>query len=110
MNSFALIAAAIAAVAFTAWPANAQVATPNGRGTSPTQGAPAGSKQAPITGVFGIEEMTANFCNVVTGPNTGGYGARTGSGSSGGTSAGAGGGTSSIPPCPAEPSFNELCD
>jgi hypothetical protein len=110
MNNFALIAAAIAAVAFTALPAAAQVATPNGRVTSPTQGGSTGSTQAPITGVFCIEEMTANFCNVVTGPNTSGYGARTGSGSSSGTSAGAGGGTSSIPPCPAEPPFNELCD
>jgi hypothetical protein len=54
--------------------------------------------------------MTANFCNIVTSPITSGYGARTGSGSSSGTSAGAGGGTSSIPPCPAEPPFNELCD
>jgi hypothetical protein len=68
--------------------------------------------------VFCIEEMTANFCNVVTGPNTGGYGARTGSGSTsrpgggtaGGTAGGVGGGTSSIPPCAAEPPFNELCD
>jgi hypothetical protein len=110
MNKFALIAAAFATVAFTASPGNAQVATPNGRAASPTQGAPAGSTQAPITGVFCIEEMTANFCNVVTGPNTGGYGARTGSGSSGSTSGGAGGSTSSIPPCPGEPPFNELCN
>jgi hypothetical protein len=78
--------------------------------------------------VFCIEEMTANFCNVVTGPNTGGYGGRSGlsSGGSasrsgagsvsagGGSASGgvgsAGGGTSSIPPCPAEPPFNELCN
>ena len=51
--------------------------------------------------------------------NTGGYGGRPGSGSgssagasgaAGGTGGGAGGGTSSIPPCAAEPPFNELCD
>ena len=30
--------------------------------------------QVPTTGVFCIEEMTATFCNVPTGPNTGGYG------------------------------------
>jgi len=62
--------------------------------------------QAPMTGVFCIEEMTATFCNVVTGPNINGYGTRTGSASNGA----AGGNTSSLPPCPAHPPFNELCD
>ena len=61
---------------------------------------------APPTGVFCIEEMTATFCNVTTGPNTGGYGSRSVSTSSGG----AGGNTSSIPPCSSEPPFNELCN
>jgi hypothetical protein len=56
--------------------------------------------------VFCIEEMTATFCNVVTGPNINGYGTRTGSASNGA----AGGNTSSLPPCPAHPPFNELCD
>jgi hypothetical protein len=96
----------IAALVFAASPAAAQPATPNGQAQSSTQGSATGSTQAPITGVFCIEEMTANFCNVVTGPNTGGYGARSGSGSG----SGPGGGTSSIPPCPAEPPFNELCN
>ena len=95
----------IAALVFAASPAAAQLATPNDQASS-TQGSATGSTQAPITGVFCIEEMTANFCNVVTGPNTGGYGARSGSGSG----SGPGGGTSSIPPCPAEPPFNEMCD
>ena len=62
--------------------------------------------QAPTTGVFCIEEMTATFCNVVTGPNINGYGTRTGSASNDA----AGGNTSSLPPCPAHPPFNELCD
>jgi hypothetical protein len=107
----------IAAVVFAASPAGAQMAAPNDRVSSPIQGAATGPAQAPITGAFCIEEMTATFCNVVTGPNTGGYGARNSSGSgsaAGGTASsargGAGGGTSSMPPCPAEPPFNELCD
>jgi hypothetical protein len=113
MNKFAIIAALV----FTASPAAAQLATPNGQAQSPTQGGATESTQAPITGVFCIEEMTATFCNVVTGPNTGGYGARSGSGSTGSTSGstsglstGPGGGASSIPPCPTEPPFNELCN
>jgi hypothetical protein len=104
MKKFATIAALI----FAASPAAAQFATPNGQ--SPIQGGATGPTQAPITGVFCIEEMTANFCNVVTGPNTGGYGARSSSGSNGGSGSGPGGGPSSIPPCPAEPPFNELCN
>ena len=76
--------------------------------------------EAPPTGVFCIEEMTATFCNVTTGPNTSGYGSRgvsasrSGSVSSGVSvsSGGAGGGinNSSIPPCSSEPPFNELCN
>jgi hypothetical protein len=81
--------------------------------------------QAPITGTFCIEEMTATFCNVVTSPNTSGYGGSSVSASSSGAATGttvgsisasgtgtsAGGNTSSsIPPCPSEPPFNELCN
>src|SRR5215469_3493239 len=117
MSKFAIIAA----LAFAASPAAAQVATPNGLGQLPLQsgatagatgttGGASGSAQRPTTGVFCIEEMTANFCNVVSGPNTGGYGATSGSGSSGGATSGLGGGTSSIPPCAAEAPFNELCN
>jgi hypothetical protein len=87
-------------------PAAAQPATTNNQARPATQNGVTGSTQAPITGVFCIQEMTANFCNVVTGPNTGGYGARNGSGSS----SGPGGGTASIPPCAPEPPFNELCN
>lgn len=119
MNKLALIAA----VVFAATPAGAQLAAPNDQVSSSTQGAATGAaqggspSQAPSTGVFCIEEMTATFCNVVTGPNTGGYGTRSGSGSGsagGGTTgsagAAAGASTSAMPPCPAEPPFNELCD
>ena len=98
--------ALIAALAFAASPAAAQVVTPNGQTQSSTRSAAAAPTQAPVMGVFCIEEMTANFCNVVTGPNAGGYGAR----SSSGSASGPGGGTASIPPCPAEPPFNELCN
>jgi hypothetical protein len=113
----ALVFSALAVLA--ASPAVAQGATSNAQSQSavqsPTQDVlpvptPAPT-QAPTTGVFCIEEMTATFCNVVTGPNTNGYGTRSASGSSSGAgSSGAGGGTSSIPPCPAEPPFNELCN
>jgi uncharacterized membrane protein YgcG len=92
MDKFAIIVALV----FTVSPTAAQLATPNGR--APTQGSTTGSVQTPITGVFCIEEMTATFCNIVTGPNTGGYGARSGSGSNSastsGSSTGPGGGTS----------------
>ena len=70
---------------------------------------------APLTGVFCIEEMTATFCNVTTGPNTSGYGSRRVSTSSSGaassaSSGGAGAISPSIPPCSSEPPFNELCN
>src|SRR5690242_37731 len=107
MTRFCLIAWLVfAAPVFAASPAAAQLATTNNQVRSATQSGVAGSTQAPITGVICIEEMTANFCNVVTGPNSGGYGARNGSGSS----SGPGGGPASIPPCAAEPPFNELCN
>lgn len=107
MTRFYLIAwLAFAAPVLAASGAVAQQATTNNQVRSATQGGIGGSTQAPITGVFCIEEMTANFCNVVTGPNSGGYGVRNSSGSS----SGPGGGTASIPPCAAEPPFNELCN
>jgi hypothetical protein len=112
MTRFCVIASLVfaapvfAASVFAASPAATQLATTNNQVRSATQSGVAGSTQAPITGVFCIEEMTANFCNVVTGPNSGGYGARNSSGSS----SGPGGGTASIPPCPPEPPFNELCN
>ena len=68
--------ALISALLLAASPAAAQLATSqrvqqlNGQSvqTTPTV--------APTTGVFCIEEMTATFCNVTTGPNTSGYGSR----------------------------------
>jgi len=121
MNKLTLITA----VVFAASHAGAQLAASNDQVSSSTQGAatgaaqggPTGPAQAPISGVFCIDEMTATFCNVVTGPNTGGYGTRSGSrsgsaggGTTGSAGAAAGGSTSAMPPCPAEPPFNELCD
>jgi hypothetical protein len=105
-------------------PAAAQVATSNGQQSAGRTGQSTGS-QAPETGVICIEEMTATFCNVVTGPNNAGYGSNGssagsggGSGSSGGSGSGGGSGssagtlsnTSSIPPCSAFPPANELCN
>jgi hypothetical protein len=109
--------ALIYALLLVASPAAAQLAT-----SSEVQqlGGPAVQSTptvAPPTGVFCIEEMTATFCNVTTGPNTSGYGSRRVSTSSSGAassgvsaSSGGAGGISSIPPCPPEPPFNELCN
>jgi hypothetical protein len=63
----------ISALLLVASPAAAQVATSMGQ-QSGGQGGPSARTQAPTTGVFCIEEMTATFCNVPTGPNTNGYG------------------------------------
>jgi hypothetical protein len=112
----------IAAFLVAASPAAAQVSTSsNQQGLSPGQtGELAPTQAAPTTGVSCVEEMTATFCNAPTGPNTGGYGggaggsgaATGGSGSASGLGAGgsAGGNASSLPPCPGEPPFNELCN
>ena len=126
---FACIAAFAVAASSAVAQVTPRVTTQNDQTQASNQGGAIGPSaaptQAPRTGVFCIEEMTATFCNVVTGPNTGGYGGRSGStggatstrggigaGSAAGASAtggNAGGGTSSIPPCPAQPPFNELC-
>ena len=105
--------ALIYALLLVASPAAAQLAT-----TSEVQqlGGPAVQSTptvAPPTGVFCIEEMTATFCNVPTGPNTSGYGSRNVSAASDGLSAlsgGAGAVSPSIQPCSSEPPFNELCN
>jgi hypothetical protein len=110
--------ALIYALLLVASPAAAQLAT-----TSRVQqlGGPAVQSTptvAPSGGVFCIEEMTATFCNVVTGPNTSGYGSRGVSTSNRGaapsgvsaSSGGAGAISPSIPPCSSEPPFNELCN
>ena len=131
ISKFVFIAAfVLTPLVLAAAPSAAQIRTQNDQAQSAIQGSAIGNAtggatgsttaptQAPITGVFCIEEMTANFCNVVTGPNIGGYGARSGSASTSGSASangfaathGAGVGIASIPPCPAEPPFNELCN
>src|SRR5262249_55773866 len=107
--------ALISALLLAASPAAAQLATSSRvqqLGGEPVQSTPT---VAPTTGVFCIEEMTATFCNVVTGPNTSGYGSRSVSSrvASSGVSASSGGAVAispSIPPCSSEPPFNELCN
>jgi len=94
--------ALIYALLLAASPAAAQVATSvevQQLGGPPVQSTPI---EAPRTGVFCIEEMTATFCNVPTGPNNSGYGSHSVSS--------VGGISSSIPPCGSEPPFNELCN
>ena len=124
--------ALIAALLLTASSVAAQVSTLNGQQQLGLRGqlAPFGQQrpgvpgrqsapsQTPTTGVFCIEEMTATFCNVPSGPNTNGYGssggsiASGGSVSSGGSTAGRGirSNTSSIPLCVSGTPGNELCD
>jgi hypothetical protein len=107
--------ALISALLLAASPVAAQVAMSNGQQQTGGQVGRSATTQAPTTGVFCIEEMTATFCNVLTGPNTSGYGSRGVSTSSSGSvssgvslsSSAAGGGSnnSSIPPCPSEPPF-----
>jgi hypothetical protein len=108
MKKLALIAELpIVAWLMAASPEAAQVTTSTGQQQPEGENSqPATSAQAPVTGVFCIEEMSATFCNVTAGPNAGGYGSGGGSSSSGG----AGGNTPSIPPCTSEPPFNELCN
>jgi hypothetical protein len=130
----------VAALLLAASPAAAQVVTSNGgqlqintpggqqlsatqTSRSATQNSRSAPSQAPATGTFCIDEMTATFCNVPTGPNNNGYGSSGGSTSGGGsmsggtsasgsgsTSAGTGVNTSSLPPCMREPLADELCD
>jgi len=108
MKKLALISALLLASS----PAAAQLATSSRvqqLGGQPVQSTPT---VAPTTGVFCIQEMTATFCNVTTGPNTSGYGSRGVSAASSGVSASSGAGaiSPSIPPCSSEPPFNELCN
>jgi hypothetical protein len=70
--------ALISALLLAASPVAAQVAVSNGQQQTRGQIGPSATTQAPTTGVFCIEEMTATFCNVLTGPNTSGYGSRGG--------------------------------
>jgi hypothetical protein len=110
--------ALISALLLAASSASAQVATSSRLQQLGGQSVQSTPTEAPTTGVFCIEEMTATFCNVTTGPNTSGYGPRgvstssIGAASSGvsASSGGAGAISPSIPPCSSEPPFNELCD
>ena len=109
MRKLALISALLLAASSAA----AQVATSLGR-----QSVQSAATQAPTTGVLCTEEMTATFCNVPSGPSEGGFGSRgvstlsSGSGTSSvsASSGVAGGLNSSMPTCPSEPPFNELCN
>jgi opacity protein-like surface antigen len=109
-----LITTVFFAVLLALSPVAAQVVAPstsNGQ-QSAGQAGQSTSSQAPTTGVICMEEMTATFCNVVTGPSSGGYGSSGGSGSGGGSASGGGpaSNTSSIPPCSTFPPANELCN
>jgi hypothetical protein len=97
----------VVALLLAASPAIAQVDTTNGQQQLGVQ-VPAAPSQTPTTGVICDEEATATFCNVPTGPNTGGYQSSGGSGSIGG--AGSTAPTPSVPPCGAEWPANELRD
>jgi len=105
----------ISALLLAASPAAAQVATSLSQRQLGGQSVQSAATEAPTTGVFCIEEMTATFCNVPSGPSEGGYGSRglstsnSGSGTSS-VSASSGGAGGSLPPCPSEPPFNELCN
>jgi hypothetical protein len=132
MKKVALVVALIAIVFPALSPVSAQVgtsngqqqvATPNGQLLLGNRGSQPAPSQAPTTGTFCIEEMTATFCNVPVGPNTNGYGSADGTASTGGSastagstggggaaaSGGAGINASSLPPCMREPAANELC-
>ena len=96
MKKLVLIAALLLTASFVA----AQVSTLNGQQQLGLGGQLAPS-QAPTTGVFCVEEMTATFCNVPSGPNTNGYGSSGGPAASGGSAASGGvrSNTSSTPFC-----------
>ena len=132
VKKVALVVALIAIVFPAVSPVSAQVGTSNAQEriaapNTPQSGSQSGQpapSQAPTTGTFCIEEMTATFCNVPVGPNTNGYGsaagtastsgsASTGGSTGGGGSAASGGAginASSLPPCMREPAANELCN
>jgi hypothetical protein len=128
MNKLVLIAALLLTTSSVA----AQVSTRNGQQQlglggqlapfgqqrSVVQGRQSAPSQAPTTGVFCIEEMTATFCNVPSGANTNGYGSSGGSAASGGSVSSGGSAasgrvrsnTSSVPLCASGTPANELCD
>jgi hypothetical protein len=131
MKKVALVVALIAIVFPAVSPVSAQVGTSNAREriaapNTPQSGSQSGQpapSQAPTTGTFCIEEMTATFCNVPVGPNTNGYGSAAGTastsgsastgGSTGGGGSAASGGSinaSSLPPCASRRRTNSATD
>jgi hypothetical protein len=100
MKKFTLIVALLLAAS----PVAAQVATSNAQ-TSGGQAGQSASSQASTIGAICIEEMTATFCSVASGANSGGFQSR-------GSSGGAGSNTPSgaTPTCGDEWPANELCD
>jgi hypothetical protein len=110
--------ALISVLLLAASPATAQVVTSLSEAQLGGQSIQSARTQAPTTGVECTEEMTATFCNVPSGPSEGGYGSGGVStlSSASGTSSVSAPSTStsiissSVPPCPSEPPFNELCN
>ena len=103
MKKLAMIAALLLATS----PVEAQVATSNGQELSGGQIGQSAASQAPTTGVICEEEMTATFCNVVTGPNNAGYGT---AGGAAATTAGITTPSPAIPTCSNFPPADELCN
>ena len=110
--------ALIYALLLAASPAAAQLATSSRVQELNGQSVQTTPIEAPTTGVFCIEEMTATFCNesqgrtrvataraacphLAVGPHQAAYLHR---------AAGASAISPSIPPCSSEPPFNELCN
>lgn len=91
--------ALIAALLLVATPAGAQVAT-----SSESQNV--GTSSQGTAGVICEDEMAGTFCNVVTSPSNGGYGASNGSGGTAGSTAV----PTPTPPCGEFPPPNELCN
>lgn len=93
MKKVAMVVAVIAIVFPAVSPVSAQVGTSNAQEriaapNTPQSGSQSGQpapSQAPTTGTFCIEEMTATFCNVPVGPNTNGYGSAAGTASTSGS-------------------------
>jgi hypothetical protein len=99
----------IAVLAVTASPLAAQTSGSSGEGTNTLRGGQFNSQssqssqsQGSASGVICAEEMTGTFCNTVTSPSTGGYGA---SSSSVGSST-----ATPIPACGTLPPADELCN
>ena len=96
----------IVVLAVTASPVAAQTGGSSGNGTNSSQSGSSSqsgqSSRGSASGVTCEEEMTGTFCNTVTGPSSGGYGA---------SSSAVGSATATpIPACGAFPPADELCN